>query len=179
MLLPRFSLLFLAVSLLCPSLWGQRTVPIENEFVRVVSVVDQHAAKPGTVHEHQENRVMIYLDAGDINIRYSDPGRKNEDQRWKAGDIGWSPAGGLHTSQHVSEAPTRIVEIELRKPGSGGSIAGVPAAFAIDNPQVRVYRTATVPPAGWNYIAVDPRTAEVLWNRLPAGTGPFVITLLK
>ena len=161
--------------LLALLVWAQRSVPVENEFVRVVSVVDQQAAKPGAVHEHKENRVMLYLDAGDINIRYTD-GRA-EDQHWKAGDIAWSQKGGMHTSQHVSVTPTRIVEIELRK-ATGKSVGAAQGKVVLENAEVRVYRSSAVPVAG-DYLAVDMKTAETSWNRLPAGAGPFVITLLK
>lgn len=172
--------LFSCLLLATVSLPAQRTIPVQNEFVRVVSVVDPHVAKPGNMHVHEQNRVMIYLDAGDINIRYEDG--KAEDQHWKAGDVGWSPASGRHTSQHVSEKPTRIVEIELQKPGTATGAAKsstVKGAALLDNAQVRVYRSKVAPPAGSNYVAVNMDTAETVWNRLPSGVGPFVITLLK
>jgi len=171
----RCTLLLVALPLL-----AQRAVPVENEFVRVVSVVDKHVDKPGSVHEHQQNRVMIYLDTGEINIRYAKPDaiHKDEDQHWKAGDVAWSAAGGMHTSQHVSAAPTRIVEIELRK-NTGKNAGPAPKDGILENGQVRVYRGSTAPAAGLDFIAVDLRSAETLWNRLPAGTGPFIITLLK
>lgn len=169
-------LLLLPVALLV----GQgRNVPIENEFVRVLSVTDQPVAKPGALHEHQQNRVMIYLDSGDIQIRHAD-GRVNN-QHWKAGDVAWSPADGMHTSQNVSAKPVRIVEIELRQEG-GKSTKPVAGGTLIDNGQVRVYRMAKPdarPVAGKNYVAVDVGTAAVRWNQLPDGPGPFVITELK
>jgi hypothetical protein len=178
MLLLRYSLLAIALPLL-----AQRSIPVENEFVRVVSVVDQPVTKPGAVHEHQQNRVMIYLDPADINIRFSTPSaeHKNEDQHWKAGDVAWSPSGGLHTSQHSSSAATRIVEIELKKPASTNPkplAASAGKDILLDKPQVLVYRSATMP-SGANYVAVDLKTAETTWNHAPAGSGPFVITLLK
>ncbi len=158
------------------SAFAQRSIPVDNEFVRVVSVVDPHVTKPGTMHVHEQNRVMLYLDAADINIRHEDG--KGEDQHWRAGDIGWSPASGRHTSEHVSAAATRIVEIELRKPGTGAA-GGSSKGTIIDNSQVRVYKSATAPPADSNYVAVNMSTAETLWNRMPSGGGPVVITLLK
>ena len=183
---PSCCLFFVTLSLL-----AQRSIPVENEFVRVVSVIDQHVAKPGAMHVHEQNRVMIYLDAGNINIRHEDG--KAEDQHWKAGDVGWSPASGRHTSQHVSEKPTRIVELELRKPAEASGASTAKAASAstanaasapkdgviLDNLQVRVYRAQAPPPAGSNYVAVNMETAETVWNRMPAGAGPVVITLLK
>ncbi len=152
-----------------------RSIPVENEYVRVLSVTDQPVSKPGVLHEHKENRVMIYLDPGDIQIRYADG--KAENQHWKAGDVAWSPGGGMHTSQNVSSKPIRIVEIEVRS--QGGAAAGKSAEKTLlDNPQVRVYRSSHRP-AAKNFVAVDPVTAAVLWNRLPEGTGPFLITELK
>lgn len=164
-----------------PALFAQRTVPVENELVRVVSVVDRQVAKPGAMHEHVQNRVMIYLDPGEIQIRFAEPtaARKDEDQHWKAGDVAWSPAGGLHTSQHVSADATRIVEIELKKPGGGRALGAGPKEVPIDNGQVRVYRSSVRPGDGANFVAVNVETAEVVWNGMPAGNGPFVITLLK
>ena len=38
---------------------------------------------------------MIYLDSGNIQIRYADG--KVDNQHWKAGDVAWSPANGMHT----------------------------------------------------------------------------------
>jgi len=87
----------------------------------------------------------------------------------------------MHTSQNVSAKPVRIVEIEVRQDGSKGGLEET--AFAlIDNTQVRVYRTPKPPPSaitGKNFVAVDVSTAAVLWNKVPDGPGPFVITELK
>ena len=158
-----------------------RSVPIENDFVRVLSVTDQPVSKPGALHEHKQNRVMIYLDAGDIQIKYAD-GRV-DNQHWKAGDVAWSPANGMHTSQNLSATPVRIVEIEVRQDG-GKEIPGkqTMGKALIDNAQVRVYRAAkaaATPVTAKNYVATDVTTAAVLWNKMPDGPGPFVITELK
>lgn len=62
------------------------------------------------------NRVMIYLDAGKMTL--TDPNGKVETLNFKAGEVLWSPAGGLHTSLNVSDHAVRIVEVELKsKPG--------------------------------------------------------------
>jgi len=166
-------LLFLtSVSLLMAQ---PRTPPIENEYVRVVLATDKPVDKPGALHEHKQNRVMIYLDSGDIQIKYADG--KVDNQHWKAGDIAFSPASGMHTSQNVSSKPVRIVEIELRNQGSGEHGKGPKAV--LDNQQVRVYRATTPPPAGKNFVAVNDKTADVAWDKLPEGTGSFVIVELK
>jgi hypothetical protein len=59
----------------------------------------------GPLHEQKQNCVVIYLDSGDMQIKYAD-GRV-DNQHWKAGDIGWSPAGGMPASQNVfAQAPS-------------------------------------------------------------------------
>ena len=168
---PRVLLLLLPLALLL----GQAThAPIENDYVRVVWATDQPVDKPGSLHEHKQNRVMVYLDAGKMRVAYAD-GRV-DNQNWKAGEIAWSPGGGMHTSQNVGTKPLRIVELEIRK-GSADTKAG--GYKQIDNAQVHVYRSAKAPAAGKNYVAVDPVSGDAAWNQLPAGSGPFVITEMK
>jgi oxalate decarboxylase/phosphoglucose isomerase-like protein (cupin superfamily) len=150
--------------------------PVENEYVRVVAATDQPVAKPGSLHEHKQNRVMIYLEAGDMRIAYAD-GRV-DNQHWKAGDIAWSPGGGMHTSQNVGTKPLHIVEIELRKGGQG--VDTKPGAYkTIDNAQVHVYRGSQAPAAGKHFVGVDPITGVYAWDKLPSGPGPFVIAEIK
>jgi uncharacterized RmlC-like cupin family protein len=150
-------------------------VPIENEYVRVVYATDKPAANPGPLHEHKQNRVMIYRDSGDIQIKYADG--KVDNQHWTKGDVVWSVAGGKHTSQNVSSGTVRIVEIEIRRGESAAPWFGR-ASPIINNPQVVVYR-GSEPPAGKHYVAVDVDTGSALWDKMPAGSGPFVITELK
>jgi uncharacterized RmlC-like cupin family protein len=167
----RIALLLVPVALM---LAQSKHAPIENEYVRVVWATDQPVAKPGALHEHKQNRVMIYLDTGTIRIAYAD-GRV-DNQKWKAGDIAWSPASGMHTSQNVGTTPVRIVEIEVRK-GSADTKAG--AYKKIDNAQVHVYRSAKAPAAGKHYLAVDPMSGDAAWEAMPAGAGPFIVVEMK
>jgi uncharacterized RmlC-like cupin family protein len=169
----RFTL-FLFMTALLPA--QTPSAPIENEYVRVVTATDKPVAKPGAVHEHKQNRVMIYLDSGDMRIAYTD-GRV-DNQHWNAGDVAWSPAGGMHTSQNISPTAIHIVELELRKDAAGvDTKAG--AYPSIDNAQVHVYRSAKAPAPGKHYVAVDPKTGAYAWEKLPAGSGPFVIAEMK
>lgn len=149
-------------------------LPLENESVRVVLAEDKPVAQPGRQHEHKQNRVMIYLDPGDIQIKYADG--KVDNQHWKAGDVAWSPAGGLHTSQNVSSKTVRIVEIELKNAGKADA-GNTDKSALIDNAQVRVTRGNKAPKG--NYVAVDEKNAIALWNQMPAGPGPFVIAEIK
>lgn len=120
---------------------ADRTVPIDNEMVRVVAV---HAAPPRVKtrwHTHEVNRVMIYLNAGGQEVVHE--GGKAETVRWKAGEVVWSPAMGRHTAEILGPEPARIVEIELKQPASAGSGSAAAArgqGVELDNPQVLVRR---------------------------------------
>jgi uncharacterized RmlC-like cupin family protein len=155
---------------------AQGGAPIENEFVRVVIANDQ-PHKASAPHQHKQNRVMIYLDSGDLELKHADG--KVEHQHWKPGDVAFSAAGGIHTSENVSSRPIRIVEIELRNHGKAGAAAGPPdrTHALIDNEQVRVYKGSN-PPASGHYVAVNTNTGAVAWDRAPAG-GPIVIAQIK
>jgi beta-alanine degradation protein BauB len=124
-------------------------VKVDNDAVRILKVVDT-PHKLSALHRHAMNRVMIYLDDGDITMNYED-GRK-EEQHWKAGQVAWSPAGAMHTSENVGSAPLRIVEIELKKPAPMvqpvrkpelNPLAIDPAHYILlfENDQVRVFRS--------------------------------------
>ena len=92
-----------------------RQVPIDNDQARVVKVVDQAHGK-GQPHEHKLNRVMIYLTSGRQEV--TPQGGKTVVLEFKAGDVKWSPANGMHVSEITSDQPVTIVEVELKKPGS-------------------------------------------------------------
>src|SRR5579862_2688848 len=104
--------------LLCAvTCWGavQSTVKIDNDAVRVLSVTYQPHDR-SALHAHAGNRVVILLDAGRLATIYED-GRR-EDQPWKAGEARWVPAGPKHIGENTGSNPLRIVEIELKQPGS-------------------------------------------------------------
>jgi quercetin dioxygenase-like cupin family protein len=122
-------------------------VPIENDQARVVQAVDQPHHK-GQPHEHKMNRVMIYMTPGRQEI--TPEGGKTAVLEFKAGDVKWSPASGMHVSEITSDQPVTIVEVELKKPG--GQAKKVNAALdpvkvdpkdyrvEFENSQVRVVR---------------------------------------
>jgi quercetin dioxygenase-like cupin family protein len=123
-------------------------VKIDNDAVRVLNVVDQPHT-PSALHRHELNRVMIYLTSGDLTVRYQDG--HVEEQHWKAGQVAWSAAGGLHVSENVGATPLHIIEVELRKPGSKAPMRNPkldPVAIdpthnilLFENAQVRVFRS--------------------------------------
>jgi beta-alanine degradation protein BauB len=148
-------------------------VKVDNDIVRILKVVDAPHNK-SALHQHTMNRVMIYLDAGDITISYED-GHKDE-QHWKAGQVAWSPAGGMHTSENVGTAPIRIVEIELKKPAPPNPpvrnpeldpimIDPVRNILLFENDQVRVFRS-------WNEVG----GIEQVHQHVGAGRAAILLT---
>ncbi len=136
-----------AALLLTAVLPGQdNRVPIDNDQVRVINAVSQPHVK-GPMHEHHDNRVMIYLDAGSQTL--TNPAGHATPSHWKAGEVIWSPGGGLHVSENTGEKPYRIVEIELKKPaGASAPVAALDPVqldpkhyhVELENDQVRVVR---------------------------------------
>lgn len=122
---------------------------VDNEFVHVIQAQVQPHAK-GALHRHEFNRVIVALDAGELTTVHED-GRK-ETQHWKAGDVSWAPAAGMHTSENTGARPLRLVEVELKKPAPAGPAPRDPAldpvaldprhnVLLFENPQVRVFRS--------------------------------------
>jgi quercetin dioxygenase-like cupin family protein len=96
---------------------------IENDQVRVTTVIDQPHVK-SALHEHTLDRVMVYLQAGQQEIIGKD-GKKTV-LKYKAGDVRWSPASGMHTAEITSAEPVKIVVLEVKKPGDPSKTANVP-----------------------------------------------------
>ena len=119
----------------------------ENEQVKVMRALEKVHVK-GKFHEHTSNRVMVYLQAGQQRFEYQD-GKKPQVFNWKAGEVKWSPASGMHAPEVVSDAPFNIVEVELKKPGTGKKITSALDPLKVDpkhyklefeNDQVRALR---------------------------------------
>ena len=148
---------------------------LENDFVKVSRALEKAHVK-GSFHEHKPNRVMIYLQPGRQRFEYQD-GRPPAVFDWKAGQVVWSKADGMHSPEVVSDDPFNIVEVELKKPGTGMKLTGTQDSLAADpkhfsaefeNDQVRVLRLKL------GAHEVTPMVAHPL-NRLvvfltPAGT---------
>jgi len=101
----------LSFFLFAAAVLGQDNVLFDNEQARVLKVTDAARQKSG-LHQHDVNRVMIYLDAGHMTI--TEAGGKVNHVRFKAGEALWSPASGKHVSENVTDKPFRIVEVELK-----------------------------------------------------------------
>ncbi|MES1260779.1 MAG: hypothetical protein ABUS49_03510 [Acidobacteriota bacterium] len=115
----------------------------ENDQVKVFRALEKAHVK-GKFHDHKPNRVMIYLQPGQQRFEYQD-GRKPAVFEWKAGQVVWSPAEGMHSPEVTGDDAFNIIEVELKKPGSGKALQGkayLPknAKVEIENEQVRVVR---------------------------------------
>ena len=124
----------------------------ENDQVKVVRALEKPHVK-GKAHEHKSNRVMIYLQDGRQRFEYPD-GRKPEVFDWKAGQVKWSPANGMHAPEVLSDEGFNIVEVELKNAGAGKLVASALDPVKIDkkhyhvefeNDQVRVFRVKIGP----------------------------------
>jgi quercetin dioxygenase-like cupin family protein len=120
--------------------------PVDNDWVRIVHARNIPGQK-SRLHKHDRNRVMVHLDAGHMRLAYQDGAVK--DVRFRAGEVRWDPAGGLHTSETVGPGSYRIVEIELKRspgvppqPSPLDPVKVDPRHYAVelDNDQVRVIR---------------------------------------
>jgi len=130
---------------------AQRAIVVDNEDVRIPKVTVQPGHKT-RLHQHQQNRVMIYLNPGSQKTVFED-GRMVIDT-WKAGAPLWSPRAGNHTVEINADGPITIVEVELRKPGGDGPpltdldpVKVDPKHYTVDfeNDQVRVVRVRIGP----------------------------------
>ena len=124
----------------------------DNDQVKAVRALEKAHVK-GKFHEHKTNRVMIYLQAGRQRFEYQD-GRKPAVFDYKAGEVKWSPPEGMHSPEVVSDQPFNIIEVELKKPGTGKKITSALDPVKIDpkhykvefeNDQVRVIRARMGP----------------------------------
>ena len=148
-------------------------VKVDNADVRILSVVDLPHHK-GAMHQHDFNRVMIYLDGGDITLTTED-GHLDE-QHWQAGQVAWSPKTGRHTSENVGDAPMRIVEVELKNPAPEAAPVRKPEldplrldpqhnVLLFENDQVRVFRS-------WR----EPGGSEAMHEHVGAGRVAVLLT---
>jgi len=130
-----------------PKIFSKMT--FENDQVQILE-------KHGQPHDHKVNRVMVYVTDGGEILHYLDG--KSVDLKWKAGDVKWSPASGMHTSEITSDRNTmKLVDIGIKKAGSPAKVVNGPLdALRVDpkdyklefeNNQVRVVRLKVAPHA--------------------------------
>src|ERR1700683_180445 len=148
-------LLHRALVLLGAALASIPTAPsavlVENNEVKVVRALEKNQVV-GKFHQHDMNRVMVYLQSGRQRFEYQD-GRQPAVFDWKAGQVVWSPPSGMH-SPEVLDHDFDIIEIELKTPGTDKPITGNLDPLKVDpghyklefeNPHVRVLRVRIQP----------------------------------
>ncbi len=128
-------------------------VLLENNEVKVARALEKYQVV-GKFHQHDMNRVMVYLQSGRQKFEYQD-GRPPAVFNWKAGQVVWSPPSGMH-SPEVLDHDFDIIEIELKTPGTDKPMSSNLDPLKVDpghyklefeNPQVRVLRV-NIPPHG-------------------------------
>jgi hypothetical protein len=93
---------------------SENLIRIDNNVVRIAELVFAPHI-PRTMLKQDTNRLLVSLDAGNIQLIYAD-GRKSR-QHWATGRIVWIPAGESVTSENVGSVPMQIIEIELKSAG--------------------------------------------------------------
>jgi hypothetical protein len=128
-------------------------VLLENDEVKVARALEKNQVV-GKFHQHEMNRVMVYLQSGHQRFEYQD-GRQPAVFAWKAGQVVWSTPTGMH-SPEVLDHDFDIIEIELKTTGTDKAVTGNLDPLKVDpghytlefeNPQVRVLRVK-IPPHG-------------------------------
>ncbi len=127
----------------------------ENDQVKTLRAFEAPHVK-GKFHDHKLNRVLVYLQPGRQRFEYQD-GRKPEVFNYVAGEVKWSAADGMHSPENIGGQPFNIIEVELKKPGTGKKISSPldpvktdPKDYKVEleNDQVRVIR-AHIAPHQW------------------------------
>jgi uncharacterized RmlC-like cupin family protein len=148
-----YAALLLLGAALAPIPTSPSAVLIENDEVKVARALEKNQVV-GKFHQHEMNRVMVYLQSGRQRFEYQD-GRQPAVFDWKAGQVVWSPPSGMH-SPKVLDHDFDIIEIELKTPGTDKAVSSTLDPLKVDpghytlefeNPQVRVLRVR-IPPHG-------------------------------
>ena len=108
------------------------SIKLDNEFVRVLVLTDQPRTKT-PLHQHDFDRVMIYLDPIRLVLRYQDG--EVDKQNWRKGQVAWSPGRRMHTGENLMDRTARVVEVELKKPPSGRPFRISPRDPVTTNPK--------------------------------------------
>jgi hypothetical protein len=96
-------------------LFGETRVVVDNEAVRILSATQAPDEKT-PLHRHERNRVVVFLDSGDLRV-FNEQGQA-KDEHYSAGQTSWSGPTGMHITQNTGATPLRIVEIEIKRPAA-------------------------------------------------------------
>jgi hypothetical protein len=145
------AVLFLGAAALASIPTAPSALLFDNNEAKVLRALEAYGV-PAKFHKHDRNRVMVYLQSARQRFEYQD-GRQPETFDFKAGEVKWSLADGMHAGQ-VLDHDFNIIEIELKTPGTNQTITGKRDPLKVDpshytlefeNPQVRVLRLRIEP----------------------------------
>jgi mannose-6-phosphate isomerase-like protein (cupin superfamily) len=108
--LPIASLFVLLAAATLPA-QNQSEVMYDNPHVRVLKITMQ-PHEPVPPREHPVDRVLIYLDGGQMTRTTSDG--KVEKLEFKAREVRWAPHGGTYASENTGDQPFQIIAVELK-----------------------------------------------------------------
>ena len=92
---------------------------LDTHQVRVYVATLQPHAPVVAANGHATNRVLIYMDDGTMMVTEGAQGAQGASQVFKRGDVRWRPAGGPYIAENTTDAPIRILEIDLKGPPAG------------------------------------------------------------
>lgn len=85
-------------------------IELENDQVRVLRI-NYAAHEKSVMHSHPDG-VAIFQN--DIHCRFTFPDGKTEEQRFRAGETLYMPAGS-HLPENLSDQPFEVVLVELKR----------------------------------------------------------------
>jgi quercetin dioxygenase-like cupin family protein len=85
-------------------------IELENDQVRVLRI--NYAAREKSVMHSHPDGVAIFQN--DIHCRFTFPGGKTEEQRFRAGETLYMPAGS-HLPENLSDQPFEVILVELKR----------------------------------------------------------------
>ena len=85
-------------------------VELENERVRVLRI-NYGAHEKSVMHSHPDS---LSIFQSDIHCRFTFPDGKAEEQRFRAGEMLFMPAGS-HLPENLSNQPFNVILVELKR----------------------------------------------------------------
>jgi uncharacterized RmlC-like cupin family protein len=85
-------------------------VELENEQVRVLRI-NYGAQEKSVMHSHPDGVAIFQKD---IHCRFTFPDGKTEEQRFRAGETLYMPAGS-HLPENLSDQPFEVILVELKR----------------------------------------------------------------
>jgi len=92
---------------------------LDTPQVRVYTATLTPHAPVVSANGHATNRMLIYMDDGEMVVTEGAQGARGARSAFKRGDVRWRPAGGPYVAENITDHPIRILEIDLKGPPAG------------------------------------------------------------